>query len=52
MVKFIDENRDDFGVEPICTTVEVARAGYPVPKAVTRISASARSSAPAMKLVG
>jgi putative transposase len=28
MVKFIDENRDDFGVEPICTTVEVAPSTY------------------------
>jgi putative transposase len=28
MVKFIDENRDDFGVEPICTTLEVAPSTY------------------------
>jgi putative transposase len=28
MVKFIDENRDEFGVEPICTTLEVAPSTY------------------------
>ena len=28
MVKFIDDNRDDFGVEPICTTLEVAPSTY------------------------
>jgi putative transposase len=28
MAEFIDENRDDFGVEPICTTLEVAPATY------------------------
>ena len=28
MVEFIDDNRDDFGVEPICTTLEVAPSTY------------------------
>ncbi len=28
MAEFIDENRDEFGVEPICTTVEVAPSTY------------------------
>ena len=28
MVKFIDDNRDDFGVEPICTTLQVAPSTY------------------------
>lgn len=28
MVKFIDDNRDEFGVEPICTTLEVAPSTY------------------------
>jgi putative transposase len=28
MVKFIDENRDDFGVEPICETLQVASSTY------------------------
>lgn len=28
MVKFVDENRDEFGVEPICTTLEVAPSTY------------------------
>lgn len=27
-VAFIDDNRDDFGVEPICTTLEVAPSTY------------------------
>jgi putative transposase len=28
MVEFIDDNRDDFGVEPICTTLQVAPSTY------------------------
>jgi putative transposase len=28
MVEFIDTNRDDFGVEPICTTLQVASSTY------------------------
>ena len=28
MVAFIDENRDDFGVEPICRTLQVASSTY------------------------
>ena len=28
MVAFIDENRDDFGVEPICATLQVAPSTY------------------------
>jgi putative transposase len=28
MVTFIDDNRDDFGVEPICTTLQVAPSTY------------------------
>ncbi len=28
MAEFIDENRDEFGVEPICTTLEVAPSTY------------------------
>ena len=28
MVKFVDENRDDFGVEPICETLQVAPSTY------------------------
>ena len=28
MVQFVDENRDEFGVEPICTTLEVAPSTY------------------------
>ncbi len=28
MVKFVDENRNDFGVEPICTTLQVASSTY------------------------
>ncbi|MEE8406024.1 MAG: IS3 family transposase [Acidimicrobiia bacterium] len=28
MTKFIDENRDDFGVEPICETLQVASSTY------------------------
>lgn len=28
MVNFIDENRDDFGVEPICETLQVAPSTY------------------------
>jgi len=28
MVNFIDENRDNFGVEPICTTLQVAPSTY------------------------
>ena len=28
MVKYIDENRDKFGVEPICTTLQVASSTY------------------------
>jgi len=28
MVKFIDENRDEFGVEPICDTLQVAPSTY------------------------
>jgi putative transposase len=28
MAEFIDDNRDDFGVEPICTTLEVAPSTY------------------------
>ena len=28
MVAFIDTNRDDFGVEPICTTLQVASSTY------------------------
>ena len=28
MTKFIDENRDDFGVEPICVTLQVASSTY------------------------
>jgi len=28
MVKFIDENRDDFGVEPICGALQVASSTY------------------------
>ncbi len=28
MVTFIDENRDEFGVEPICTTLQVAPSTY------------------------
>jgi len=28
MVDFIDDNRDDFGVEPICTTLQVAPSTY------------------------
>jgi putative transposase len=28
MVQFIEENRDDFGVEPICETLQVASSTY------------------------
>jgi putative transposase len=28
MVRFIEENRDEFGVEPICSTLEVAPSTY------------------------
>jgi len=28
MTKFIDDNRDEFGVEPICTTLQVAPSTY------------------------
>ena len=28
MIKFIDDNRDEFGVEPICTTLEVVPSTY------------------------
>jgi putative transposase len=28
MTKFIDDNRDDFGVEPICATLQVAPSTY------------------------
>ena len=28
IVEFIDENRDEFGVEPICTTLQVAPSTY------------------------
>ena len=28
MVRFVDANRDEFGVEPICTTLEVAPSTY------------------------
>ena len=28
MVEFIDTNRDDFGVEPICDTLQVAPSTY------------------------
>ena len=28
MAEFIDENRDEFGVEPVCTTLEVAPSTY------------------------
>jgi hypothetical protein len=28
MVKFIDDNRDDFGVEPICGALQVASSTY------------------------
>ena len=28
MVSFIDENREDFGVEPICAQLPIAPSGY------------------------
>ena len=28
MVRFIDEHRDEFGVEPVCTTLQVAPSVY------------------------
>jgi putative transposase len=28
MVTFVDENRDEFGVEPICETLQVALSTY------------------------
>jgi len=35
IVEFIDDNRDEFGVEPFCTVLQVAPSTYYAAKSLT-----------------
>ena len=52
IVGFVDEHRDEFGVEPICTTLQVAPSTYyAAKKRVLAPSARARRDAAMMQVL-